>query len=190
MQAYDDGPTKGHGSTEQLADRDVRALTEYMTTLSLGGQIYSVTTESGSEYRVDGRDKVCDCPDFTYRDDVQKCKHLRRVEFATGERVIPQWVDREEVDPQLGEHVDSGPTFGHRTVARPDGGVRATEQSPNDCDSDDDGDGGFTYHVEPAKQGGEKYVRCEDCGRELLCKLGGKDDLPHRDGCSNGGTDR
>lgn len=32
----------------------------------------------------------------------------RRVEFATGAREIPAWADREAVDPQLGEHIDTG----------------------------------------------------------------------------------
>jgi len=183
-----DGPTKGHGSAEQLDDRDVRALTEYMTTLSLGGQIYSVTTESGSEYRVDGRDSVCDCPDFTYRDDVERCKHIRRVEFATGERRIPSWVDSTEVDSQLGEHVDNQQTSANEQMAVADGGT-AVEQSADETTVDDDTDD-YSHHVESEKVGGEKYVRCEDCGRELLVKLGGKDDLLHKDGCSNGSDDR
>ena len=188
MQAYDDGPFKDHERAEQLEDRDVRALTEYMTTLSLGGQIYSVTTESGSEYRVDGRDKVCDCADFTYRDDVERCKHIRRVEFATGEREIPSWVDHTEVDPYIGEHVDNQQSSANEQMAVADGGT-AIEQSA-DSETVDDTDDGFTYHVEPEKQGGERYVRCEGCGNELLCILGGKDDLLHRDGCSNESENR
>jgi len=43
----------------------------------------------------------------------------------------------------------------------------------------------FTEHIEPAAQGGERYVRCEGCGRELLVALGGREQLPHRDGCPN-----
>jgi|GEM_PF-2015182 len=184
----DDAPHKGDGRAEQLDDRDVRALTEYMTTLSLGGQIFSVTTESGSEYRVDGRDKVCDCPDFTYRDDVDRCKHIRRVEFATGEREIPSWVDHTEVDPHLGEHVDNQQSFANEQTAVADGGT-AIEQSADSETVDDDSDD-YTYHVEPSQVGGARYVRCEDCGRELLVSLGGKEDLLHKEGCSNGSDDR
>jgi hypothetical protein len=33
---------------------------------------------------------------------------IRRVEFATEQREIPEWIDSEAVDPQLGEHIDSG----------------------------------------------------------------------------------
>ncbi|QCC60763.1 hypothetical protein NP511_02130 [Natrinema thermotolerans] len=46
-------------------------------------------------------------------------------------------------------------------------------------------DESFTHHVEPLEQGGEPYVRCEGCGRELLEKLGGADQLTHANGCSN-----
>lgn len=42
----------------------------------------------------------------------------------------------------------------------------------------------YTYLTEPADQGGNRYVRCEDCGAELLTKLGGKDSLIHKRGCS------
>jgi hypothetical protein len=43
----------------------------------------------------------------------------------------------------------------------------------------------FTEHIEPLAQGGERYVRCEGCGRELLVDLGGREKLPHRNGCPN-----
>lgn len=41
----------------------------------------------------------------------------------------------------------------------------------------------YTEHIEPAAQGGERYVRCARCGRELLVALGGRDNLAHADGC-------
>lgn len=44
----------------------------------------------------------------------------------------------------------------------------------------------YTEHVEPEEQGGEPYVRCEGCGRELLTALGGREKLMHADGCPNG----
>jgi hypothetical protein len=113
--------------------RDARALTEYMTTLSMGGGVYSVTTESGSEYRVDTIEGRCTCPDFEYNLDGEgRCKHLRRVAFATGERAIPQWADTDAVDPQLGEHVDGDAPV----VAATDGGVAV--ESDDDIDTDDE----------------------------------------------------
>ena len=113
-----------------LDQRDVRALTEYMTTLPLGSEVYSVTTESGSEYRVDAREGRCTCPDHQYRE--VECKHLRRIAFATGARPIPEWADTDEVDAQLGQHVDGTPK-----VAVTDGGV--TLASFADEADDEDG---------------------------------------------------
>ena len=112
-----------------LEDRDVRALTEYITTLPLGGDVYSVTTESGSEYRVDAREGRCTCPDHQYRK--VRCKHIRRVAFATGARPIPEWADTDEVDAQLGQHVDGTPK-----VAATDGGVTPKEFGADDGDDD------------------------------------------------------
>jgi hypothetical protein len=113
-----------------LEQRDVRALTEYMTVLPLGGDVYSVTTQSGSEHRVDALEGHCTCPDHRYRE--VECKHLRRTAFATGERPIPAWVDADEVDAQLGQHVDGTPK-----VAATDGGV--TLASFADEADDEDG---------------------------------------------------
>ena len=44
---------------------------------------------------------------------------------------------------------------------------------------------GYTYHVEPPEVGGERYARCEGCGRELLTSLGGAAKIPHADSCPN-----
>lgn len=90
---------------------DVRALTEYMTVLEDGDVrargapgLYTVATESGSQYLVDTGLPACECPDFQYRG--RNCKHIRRVMFATGRRDVPGWIDDDDVDPQLGAHVD------------------------------------------------------------------------------------
>jgi hypothetical protein len=112
-----------------LEQRDVRALTEYMTVLPLGSSIYSVTTQSGSEYRVDTIEERCTCPDHQHRKIL--CKHIRRVGFATGERSIPACVDTNEVDPQLGKHVDETPK-----VTASDGGV-VLDDSGSDLQDDD-----------------------------------------------------
>jgi len=121
-----------------LDDRTVRALTERMTVCDDVGQargapgIYVVTTESGSEYLVDAREGRCTCPDAQHRD--VRCKHQRRINFATGERAIPACLDVTAVDPQLGEHVDGTP---HVTAT--DGGtaVDGTEDSQTPDDDDD-----------------------------------------------------
>jgi hypothetical protein len=116
---------------ESIERRTERALTDYMTVLPEGGDIYSVTTESGSEYRVDGREGRCTCPDHRHRG--ARCKHLRRVAFATGARPIPGDVALTgAVDPDLGAHTDATPT-----VAVGDGGVVPVDGDADPADGDD-----------------------------------------------------
>lgn len=43
----------------------------------------------------------------------------------------------------------------------------------------------YTTHYEPLEQGGKEYVKCSDCGRELLVELGGWDNLVHKEGCKH-----
>jgi len=57
------------------------------------------------EYLVDLRDESCTCPDARYRD--VQCQHIRRAEFATARRMVPDAVDRSAVDPGLGAHVEN-----------------------------------------------------------------------------------
>lgn len=99
-------------SVETLDEIDARALSECMTVVSVPETpgFYQVASSSGSTYTVDARDRSCTCRDFEYRGDQRECKHLRRVDFATGKRVIPRWVNDEDVDDFLGVAV-SGPIF-------------------------------------------------------------------------------
>jgi len=97
---------------EPLDRRDRRALTEAMTVLpaaldaTLEAHEFRVVTPSG-DYRVDVGAEACDCPDALHRG--ARCKHLRRVDFARGVEAIPEWVNREAVDDELGQHVgDAG----------------------------------------------------------------------------------
>ena len=114
-----------------LEERDVRALTEYMAVLPEGGDIYTVVGQNeNGEYRVDAREGRCTCPDHEYRG--VECKHIRRVAFATGERPIPAWVDADEVDAQLGQHVEGTPK-----VAATDGGVTLASFTTGDADEDE-----------------------------------------------------
>jgi hypothetical protein len=150
MTAYK--PAEGESSvTDECADlekRDVRALTEYMTVLPLGGDVYSVTTESGSEYRVDALERRCTCPDKQYNlDDGELCKHERRVRFATGQWAVPAWTNPGEIDPQLGDHVDGTPR-----IAATDGGI---------IEASDDGE--VLNGSESADKGQERPDDC-DCG--------------------------
>lgn len=161
-----------------LDERDVRALTEYLTVLedvdrARGAEdVYLVVSQSGSEYLVDLRFKSCECPDAEHRDPDGGCKHVRRVEFATDARRAPAWVDLDDVAGDLGEHVTS------ERVAATDGGVVADESADASAPTEE----AYTYHYEPEAQGGARYVRCETCGAE--CVPADPDRLYHRDGCS------
>ncbi|WP_336133678.1 hypothetical protein [Natronomonas amylolytica] len=135
-----------------LEKRDVRALTEYMTTLPLGGHLYSVTTESGSEYHVDALEERCTCPDYEQNlptdDGRERCKHLARVAFATGERSIPEYANVDAIDSQLGEHTENSacgeqpPTLSRsnndsdqsgRGTLRTDGGAMSVPEDTDVC---------------------------------------------------------
>lgn len=90
-----------------LSQRSVSALTEYLYAFDDHGWAadapgcWLVYAEDGSEYRVDAETGSCTCDDAFYRDPEGGCKHLRRVEFLTGDRDIPEWVDTRNVDPWL-----------------------------------------------------------------------------------------
>jgi len=148
-------------SVVDVDERDRRALTEYLTVLEDLGRardangLYLAVSQSGSEYLVDTREGRCECPDHEYRGG--RCKHLRRVEFATGERPVPTWADREAIDEDLGQHVDGGPrlpaTDGGEIVEAGDEGVILTE---------DDGAGGpdqLTGDAEAAAKAILEYYR-------------------------------
>ena len=62
---------------------------------------YVVVSESGATYLVDAGASTCTCPDSRFRGN--RCKHVRRVEFATGAREIPPGLDG--VDPGIGRHL-------------------------------------------------------------------------------------
>jgi hypothetical protein len=135
MNAYESAEV----ASTDVAPRTERAPTECTTVLPLWGDVYSVTTESGAEYRVDGRDGRCTRPDHNHRD--VECNHIRRVAFATGDVPIPGDVDG--VDDLLGEHVDGEPQ-----VVAADGGIieagddgeildESDDDRPDDCDCGD-----------------------------------------------------
>lgn len=124
--------------TASLDDRDVRALRECMTVLPTDAPgLYEVTTESGSTYRVDAEGQSCMCPDARHRD--ARCKHIRRVAFATGQRPLPTWIDTDAVDPQLGLHV-AGPVMADGGAVVVEGGEGDADDACEDCAGLRDGD--------------------------------------------------
>lgn len=75
--------------------RTRRALTEYMTVIEEAPAMFSISTQSGSEYTVDLREPACTCPDFQHREEVTECKHIRRVRMEVGQ------VDVESLEEEL-----------------------------------------------------------------------------------------
>lgn len=115
-----------------LPSRTVRALTECMSVLPEGGDVYTVVGQHGHTYSVDARDGKCTCPDHMHRR--TSCKHIQRVDFATGRRPVPVHV--RGIDDHLGEHADGTPRVavtdgGEAHIAHPDS-VEA-EERPEDC---------------------------------------------------------
>jgi len=121
-------------SNSEFDDRDVRALTEYMTVLGGDGDVFTVVGENeNGEYQVDARKGRCTCPDHEYRN--ARCKHIRRVAFATGDRAIPAWIDTDSVDDQLGDHVAGEPR-----IAATDGGIIEATDDGEIIDGDENDD--------------------------------------------------
>jgi hypothetical protein len=105
-----------------LDDRDARALTECMTVLPMGGNIFAVVGENGQTHDVDAREDRCTCQDYQYNlpdGDRETCKHRARIAFATGERAIPAWVNLDAVDDLLGEQLNAEPRIAAQTDADP-----------------------------------------------------------------------
>jgi len=82
---------------ERAAEMAAKVLPDIGTAKNAPG-LYTVVTEK--EYLVDLYQESCTCPDARYRN--RTCKHIRRVEMATGERDIPVFAD---ADNRLGEFV-------------------------------------------------------------------------------------
>jgi len=78
-----------------IGPRTLRAATEHMTVIEEAQSLFSVTTQSGSEYTVDLREPACTCPDFEYRESISECKHIRRVRIEVGQ------VDIETLESEL-----------------------------------------------------------------------------------------
>jgi len=97
-------------TTADLSKRDRRALSEVISIIppeldnNLEDDECLAVSESGSSYTVDIDDKSCECPDSLFNTPPEgRCKHVRRAEYATGERDVPMTTDV-DVDPALGQH--------------------------------------------------------------------------------------
>jgi len=84
----------------EVEPRTLRAATEHMTVIEEAQSLFSVTTESGTEYTVDLREPACTCPDFEHRSEQLGelgCKHIRRVRMEVGQ------VDTDSLESRLAE---------------------------------------------------------------------------------------
>ena len=142
---------------ESIDPRTRHALQESLSVLTPRGTpvtdpdrtLVDVVSHSGNAYRVDLREGKCSCPDHEHRD--ADCKHRRRARFALGREPIPQkTLVAVDVDENLGSNAP-GPA-----ITAADGGVVKDEGLA------------YSYHREPQKEGGAKYVRCEECGSESV----------------------
>ena len=88
----------------EIDKRDRRALSEQLTVIEYGPDIYRVYSETGREYLVDVRTPSCTCPDFMYRE--ADCKHIRRARIEAGQRDLDSLEEEiREAIAKLDEHV-------------------------------------------------------------------------------------
>lgn len=89
---------------EAVDDTLIRALKEPMLVYKdhpdvrhdHGAVVYS----EAREYRVNV--DFCSCPAFHfYHDEGEDCKHMKRYKLATGELVVPDWVQFDAIDRSL-----------------------------------------------------------------------------------------
>lgn len=83
----------------EIDKRDRRALSERLTVIEHGPDIYQVYSEEGIEYLVDIRTPSCTCPDFMYRE--ADCKHIRRARIEAGSR------DLDAIDEEVQSALDA-----------------------------------------------------------------------------------
>ncbi|WP_255681503.1 hypothetical protein [Natrinema sp. SYSU A 869] len=190
---------------EGIETREAKALTEIMTVLGDlpavqdNSNRYSVTTESGREYHVHVVEGTChkkngeECPDQEYNlDDNDVCKHVHRARYAVGFKEIPEWIDEDAIDDDLGVFVptkhDESDTADADTLtgrkAATDGGVSVREVATDAEVLEDESDpweGPFPEVDKYDHPTGEDYVRCWDCGREILTER--KEYATHKEGC-------
>ncbi|MFD1588510.1 hypothetical protein ACFR9U_16145 [Halorientalis brevis] len=122
--------TDSPSTAESFDARTRRALTECMTVLEDGPDLYTVVSESGKEYNVDLREKRCTCLDHKHRE--VSCKHIRRAAFASGAKPIPAGLN-DSVDPLLGDQIDDSPQ-----VPATDGGVAVDVSGESDNEECED----------------------------------------------------
>ncbi|QRV17375.1 hypothetical protein JMJ58_15055 [Haloterrigena salifodinae] len=181
-----------------LDDRDARALTEHITVVpTYDGSGDAEGVSPTTTCRIDTETLEGDCPDAKYNCADGRCKHVRRYEFASGRRLVPEWIDDSAITQPFGEFVDDAtadlePTAGESSSGRAiatDGGVTVREAADGaEILKDDDVDpwkGPFAEYDKYGQLTGAKYYRCRGCGREVHTDVD-REHVSHRDGCRFG----
>jgi predicted nucleic acid-binding Zn finger protein len=97
-----------------LDKRTIRALTEYISVLhnvkeTSNQEEFLVVGENGGTYIVNNETKQCSCPDYLHNlpyNGRKHCKHIERVQFATGNKPIPREFPDRKLNNQIGIHLD------------------------------------------------------------------------------------
>jgi len=110
----------------------------------------------------------CECPADLHRE--SDCKHKVALATIGGPVVLNAAVDYEDTG-ELSVRDENVPTVADKLQT--DGGTA------NDGEASQ-----YAYHTEPAKVGGSRFVRCNDCGAESV--PANPDRLSHFAGCSEG----
>jgi len=173
---------------DSIETRTRRALEECMTVLPNKGRaqgapgLFVVIGENeNGQYLVDSQTGSCECKDAKYRDPEGGCKHLRRCRIATGVSPVPAGaLDEITIDSTFGAQLETSAKF-----ATADGGLIDGETGEEISDENTAASIWSDPKVEVDKYGkptGDHYVRCEECGIEVLTALA--DCATHREGCS------
>ncbi len=173
---------------DSIETRTRRALEECMTVLPNHGRadgapgLFVVIGENcNGEYLVDTRTESCECKDAKYRDPEGGCKHLRRCRIATGESPVPAGALGEiTIDSTFGAQLETSAKF-----ATADGGLIDGETGEEISEQNTAASIWSDPMAEVDKYGkptGDHYVRCEECGVEVVTAL--SDCASHREGCS------
>ena len=166
--------------TRRALERVATVLHTDGTPIAAGDDPSMVAVESGNsgrEHTVDLQAERCTCADHRHRG--AKCYHLRRAEIATGKRpVATAELAAADVDDGLAEHVATGPK-----VLASDGGIVGGDGAELvDDDAPATWKGPFTETDKYGEPTGARYVRCSECGVEVL--EGETEHTSHRDGCN------
>jgi hypothetical protein len=173
---------------DSIETRTRRALEECMTVLPNHGRadgapgLFVVIGENeNGQYLVDARSQSCECKDAQYRDPDGGCKHIRRCRIAQGETPVPAGaLDEITIDSTFGAQLETSAKF-----ATADGGLidgETGEEISAETESTTSWSDPMAEVDKYRKPTGDHYVRCEDCGIEVLTTL--SDCATHREGCS------